>query len=257
VTVPGPQLLVASGITKRFGGVLALDSVSLDVAAGESVGIVGPNGAGKTTLFNCLLGLEVPDAGSVTFGGRRIDRMPVWRRSRLGIGRTFQRMELFEGMTVADHLLVAEQATSGTVRIWRDFLHRGGPTPGELHHVEEVLDLLGLADLAARPVDTLDLGHARLVELGRAMMGAPRLLMLDEPSSGLDTEDTGRLVGILNETRRSTGVAVILVEHDLSLVGAAVDRLYVLNFGKVLAAGPVDEVMGDPEVRRAYLGSTG
>ncbi len=249
-------LLVASGITKRFGGIMALDHVGLEVAPGEAVGIVGPNGAGKTTFFNCLFGLEEPDEGTVVFAGRRIDRLPVWKRSRLGIGRTFQRMELFEGMTVADHLLVAEQAASGTVRIWRDFLHRGGPAPDELRHVEEVLDLLGLAGLAGRPVDTLDLGHARLVELGRAMMGAPRLLMLDEPSSGLDADDTARLARILDETRRGTGVAVVLVEHDLALVESTVDRLVVLNFGKVLATGGVADVLGDPDVRRAYLGIT-
>jgi len=249
-------LLVASGISKQYGGIVALDHVDLAVGTGEAVGIVGPNGAGKTTLFNCLFGLEDPDEGTVVFGGRRIDRLPVWRRSRLGIGRTFQRMELFEGMTVADHLLVAEQAASGTVRVWRDFLHRGGPTPPELHHVEAVLDLLGLADLADRPVDALDLGHARLVELGRAMMGSPRLLMLDEPSSGLDVDDTARLGRILDETRRSTGVAVVLVEHDLSLVESTVDRLVVLNFGTVLATGGVAEVLADPEVRRAYLGTT-
>jgi branched-chain amino acid transport system ATP-binding protein len=252
----GDAVLVASGITKQFGGIVALDHVDLTVAAGEAVGIVGPNGAGKTTFFNCLFGLVEPDEGTIVFAGRRIDRLPVWRRSRLGIGRTFQRMELFEGMTVADHLLVAEQAASGTVRIWRDFLHRGGPTPAELRHVEQVLELLGLADLAERPVDTLDLGHARLVELGRAMMGTPRLLMLDEPSSGLDSGDTARLARILAETRRSTGVAVVLVEHDLALVESTVDRLVVLNFGKVLATGEVSQVLDDPEVRRAYLGTT-
>jgi len=249
-------LLAARGITKQFGGIVALDHVDMDVAAGEAVGVVGPNGAGKTTLFNCLFGLEVPDEGTVVFDGKRIDRLPVWKRSRMGIGRTFQRMELFEGMTVADHLLVAEQAASGTVRIWRDFVHRGGPTPAELDHVKEVLDLLGIADLAGRPIDTLDLGHARLVELGRAMMGSPRLLMLDEPSSGLDADDTARLSRILGESRRSTGVAVVLVEHDLALVESAVDRLVVLNFGKVLATGGVDEVLADPEVRVAYLGTT-
>ena len=247
-------LLAATGVTKQFGGIVALDHVDLDVRPGEAVGIVGPNGAGKTTFFNCLFGLEEPDEGTVVFAGRRIDRLPVWKRSRIGIGRTFQRMELFEGMTVADHLLVAEQAASGTVRIWRDLLHRGGPTPSELHHVETVLDRLGLADLADRPVDALDLGHARLVELGRAMMGTPRLLMLDEPSSGLDAEDTARIGRILGETRRSTGVAVVLVEHDLALVESAVDRLVVLNFGKVLADGGVADVLADPEVRRAYLG---
>jgi branched-chain amino acid transport system ATP-binding protein len=249
------KLLVASDITKSFGGIVALDHVALDVGRGESVGIVGPNGAGKTTLFNCLFGLVEPDEGTVIFNGRRIDRMPVWKRSRLGIGRTFQRMELFEGMTVADHLLVAEQAASGTVRIWRDFLHRGGPSPDELRHVEVILELFGLADLADRPVETLDLGHARLVELGRAMMGSPLLLMLDEPSSGLDAADTASMARILTEARRSTGVAVVMVEHDLGLVESTVDRLYVLNFGKVLATGAVDEVLRDPDVRRAYLGS--
>ena len=252
----GRQLLVARGITKQFGGIVALDHVDMDVAGGEAVGVVGPNGAGKTTLFDCLFGLEEPDEGTVVFDGTRIDGLPVWKRSRMGIGRTFQRMELFEGMTVADHLLVAEQAQSGTVRIWRDFLHRGGPTPTELQHVEEVLDLLGIGDLAGRPIDTLDLGHARLVELGRAMMGSPRLLMLDEPSSGLDADDTARLSRILGETRRTTGVAVLLVEHDLALVESAVDRLVVLDFGKVLASGPVDEVLAEPEVRQAYLGTT-
>ena len=249
-------LLAATGVTKQFGGIVALDHVDLEVGPGEAVGIVGPNGAGKTTLFNCVFGLIEPDEGTVQFDGRRIDHLPVWKRSRMGIGRTFQRIELFEGMTVADHLLVAEQAASGTVRIWRDFLHRGGPTPDELDHVQEVLGLLGLEDLAGRPVDTLDLGHARLVELGRAMMGRPRLLMLDEPSSGLDTEDTARLGRILDETRHGTGVAVLLVEHDLALVESTVDRLVVLDFGKLLASGAVAEVLGDPEVRRAYLGTT-
>jgi len=252
----GEELLLARGITKQFGGIVALDGVDLTVAAGEAVGVIGPNGAGKTTLFNCLFGLEQPDDGTVVFDGRRIDRLPVWKRSRMGIGRTFQRMQLFDGMTVADHLLVAEQAASGTVRIWRDLLHRGGPTPAELHHVEEVLELLGIVQLAGRPVETLDLGHARLVELGRAMMGTPRLLMLDEPSSGLDADDTARLSGILGATRRSTGVALLLVEHDLALVESIVDRLVVLNFGKVLASGTVAEVLAEPEVRRAYLGVT-
>ena len=156
-------------------------------AAGEAVGVVGPNGAGKTTLFNCLFGLEEPDEGSVVFNGRRIDRLPVWKRSRMGIGRTFQRMELFEGMTVADHLLVAEQAASGTVRIWRDFLHRGGPTPAELHHVEEVLDLLGTRRAGrparrdprprprpARRAGAGDDGQAPTADAGRAVLGARR-----------------------------------------------------------------------------------
>lgn len=251
----GPGLLVATDLTKRFGGLTALDGVSLRIGPGEAVGVIGPNGAGKSTLFDCLSGIEPPDAGTVIFDGRRIDRLPTWRRSRLGIGRTFQRLELFEGMTVADHLLVAEQAHTGTVRIWRDFLHRGGPTPAELDHVRGMLDALGLADVAEQPVSTLDLGRARLVELGRALMGSPRLVLLDEPSSGLDVDDTRRLAAVLADVRARSGVAVVLIEHDLALVGSVVDRLVVLDLGRVLADGPTDEVLAAPEVRRAYLGA--
>ncbi len=247
-------LLVAEGVSKRFGGVIALSELSFEVAEGEAVGIVGPNGAGKTTLFNCLLGQLAPDTGTVTFDGSRIDRMPTWKRSRLGIGRTYQRMELFNGMTVADHLLVAEQARSGRIRLWRDLVHHGGPRPYELAHVEEVLSLLGLDDMADRLVDGLSLGHGRLVELGRAMMGRPRLLMLDEPSSGLDAAETSRLSRILAEVRQGQGTAVVLVEHDLQLVEEVVDRLHVLDFGRMIATGSVEEVLADPEVRRAYLG---
>ena len=247
--------MVVTDLTKRFGGLVALDAVSLRVRAGEAVGVIGPNGAGKSTLFNCLSGLASPDAGTIIFGGRRIDRMAAWRRSRLGIGRTFQRLELFEGMTVADHLLVAEQSHTGTVRIWRDLLHRGGPSPAELDHVRHVLDLLGLDDVADQPVATLDLGRARLVELGRALMGSPRLLLLDEPSSGLDVADTGRLAETLADVRHRSGVAVVLVEHDLDLIHAVVDHLVVLDLGRVLADGPTSEVLAQPEVRRAYLGA--
>ncbi len=250
------DLLVVTGLTKRFGGLTALDGVSLRVAPGEAVGIIGPNGAGKSTLVDCLSGVTAADAGTVLLDGRRIDGAPVWRRSRQGIGRTFQRLELFEGMTVADHLLVAEQAQTGTVRIWRDLLHRGGPTPDELERVRAVLAQLGLADVAERPVATLDLGRARLVELGRALMGAPRLLLLDEPSSGLDVGDTTRLAGVLDDVRRRSGAAVVLIEHDLAVVEAVADRLVVLDLGRVLADGPVATVLADPAVRRAYLGTS-
>lgn len=250
----GGDLLVATGISKQFGGIVALSELSLTVGRGEVLGVVGPNGAGKTTLFNCLLGLLRPDTGTVRFDGVRIDRLPVWKRSRLGIGRTYQRMELFRGMTVADHLLVADEAHDGGIRLWRDLVHHGGPDVGRLARVEDVLRLLGLQDVADRPVDGLSLGHGRLVELGRAMMGQPKLLMLDEPSSGLDVTETSRLADILTEVRQAEGTAVVLVEHDLQLVRDVVDRLCVLDFGRLIANGTVDEVLEDPQVRRAYLG---
>lgn len=248
-------LLSARGVSRQFGGITALSDVTFEVGEGEAVGLVGPNGAGKTTLFDCMLGLTRPDAGTVEFDGHRIDRMPVWRRSRLGIGRTYQRIELFQGMTVADHLLVAEQAGAGLGRLWHDLVHRARPTPAELDQVGSTLRLLGVEDLADCPVDVLSLGHARLVELGRAMMGRPRLLMLDEPSSGLDAAETARLSAIIGDIRREQGTAVVLVEHDLQLVEAVVDRLHVLDFGRTLAVGPVDEVMADERVRHAYLGA--
>lgn len=248
------SLLTARGISKRFGGIVALTRLDFDVSEGEAVGLVGPNGAGKTTLFDCLMGVTAPDTGTVLFDGRRIDRLPIWRRSQLGIGRTYQRMELFRGMTVADHLLVAEQAHRGTVQVWSDAIHRTRPRPEQLRRVEFMLRLLDLEELADRPVEILSLGHARLVELGRAMMGSPRLVMLDEPSSGLDITETGRLSAILARLRSDQGTAVVLVEHDLQLVEEVVDRLYVLDFGRMIAVGQVGEVMADEHVRRAYLG---
>jgi len=161
------ELLEATRIAKRFGGIKALDDVSLSVGTGAAVGLVGPNGAGKTTLFNCLLGLLRPDEGRIVFDGRDLIGLPVHRRARLGIGRTFQRMELFAGMTVREHLLVAERARLGTGRLWKDLLNRGAPTAEEEAEADAVLDLVGLTAVADRAIEALTLGHGRLVELGR------------------------------------------------------------------------------------------
>jgi len=247
-------LLEADGISKRFGGIVALAPMSLSVEPGETVGVVGPNGAGKTTLFNCLLGLVPPDTGTISFGGRRIDTMPTFRRAHLGIGRTFQRLELFTGMTPRQHLLVTERVRAGTGRLWKDLLGLGRPSPGEEAVAEELLALVGLAGRADEPVEALSLGTGRLVELARALVGEPRLLMLDEPSSGLDAADAANLVAILRRVAADKGTAIVLVEHDLDLVAATVARLVVLDFGRVIADGPVDEVLAAPAVRRAYLG---
>jgi len=247
-------LLEATGISKQFGGVVALSELTLRVEQGEALGIVGPNGAGKTTLFNCLLGLERPDAGSVFFDGVRIDGMPTFRRSRLGIGRTFQRLELFMGMTPREHLLVTTRVRAGTGRLWKDLVGLSRPRPEEQRVVESLLDLVGLADVADVPVEALSLGRGRLVELARALVGPPRLVMLDEPSSGLDDAETGELVRILARMRRESATAVVLVEHDLEMVAAAVGRLVVLDFGRLIADGPVADVLADPAVRHAYLG---
>ena len=249
----GP-LLEAVEISKRFGGVAALSDVSLDVGEGEAVGLVGPNGAGKTTLFNCLLGLTRPDAGRVTFKEVDLSHLPVHRRARLGIARTFQRVELFAELTVQDHLLIAERARRGDGGLVSDLLGRGRPGPDERARVAEVLDLVGLKRAAELPIEALTLGHARLVELGRALMTDADLLLLDEPSSGLDRVESLALAGILRKVQDERGTAILLVEHDLEMVQRVVTRLFVLDSGAVLASGPVDEVLGDARVRQAYLG---
>ena len=248
------SLLEAVGVSKRFGGVLALDEVSIDVGEAEAVGLVGPNGAGKTTFFNCLLGSLRPDGGRVTFKGTDLTRLPVHRRARLGIGRTFQRVELFAGLTVGEHLLIAERARHGRGGLLSDLLGGGRPTAAEQQRVAEMVELVGLGGAADTPVEALSLGHARLVELGRALIAEPDLLLLDEPSSGLDRVEALALAAILRSTQEERRTAVLLVEHDLEMVQRVVTRLFVLESGSVLAAGSVDDVLGDDRVRRAYLG---
>jgi branched-chain amino acid transport system ATP-binding protein len=247
-------LLEARGVTKRFAGISALDDVSLTVEAGEAVGLIGPNGAGKTTFFNCVLGMVRPDGGSVLLDGTDITRKPVYRRARLGLGRTFQRMELFSGMTVRDHLSVAERSRVGSGSLWRDALNLSKPTADERERTDATLALLGLGDVADRPVESLSLGRGRLVELGRALMTNPQLLLLDEPSSGLDQHETQELVRTLQAVQQERGTAIVLVEHDVDMVRAFASRLYVLDFGTLIAHGTTQQVMADDAVRRAYLG---
>jgi branched-chain amino acid transport system ATP-binding protein len=251
----GEPLLEARGITKRFDGIRALSAVDLDVRPGECVGLIGPNGAGKSTFFDCLTGRLVPDAGQVRFRGQLLDGRSGPARARLGMARTFQRSELFAGMTVADHLLVAIQARSGRARVWRDLAGQGRPTAVETRRAEEVLALVGLAGHRDRPVESLTLGQARLVELGRALACDPVLLFLDEPSSGLDRDEAGAVAAVLEGVRDRSGTAILLTEHDVPFVRRLATRLYVLDAGQVLAEGPTGEVLADPAVRAAYLGA--
>ena len=249
-----PPILEARGITKRFSGITALDDISLDVAPGEVVGLIGPNGAGKTTFFNCLLGMLRPEHGTVVLDGQDITALPVYRRARLGIGRTFQRLELFSGMTVREHFLVTERARSGTGRLWKDLLNRSKPTAEEQALAERMLDIVGLQAEADKPVESLSLGRGRLVELGRALMTQPKLLLLDEPSSGLDVKETAGLADKLAAVQAEHEFAVLLVEHDVEMVSNLVTRLYVFDFGELIAGGPTAAVLGDEAVRKAYLG---
>ena len=249
-----PALLRSRGITKRFSGISALTDVDLDVDPGEMVGLIGPNGAGKTTFFNCLLGMLRPESGTVTFDGHDITGLPVHRRARLGFGRTFQRLELFSGMTVREHFLVTERARNRSGSLWKDLLNLSKPTKDEQALAEQMLDVVGLQAEADKPVESLSLGRGRLVELGRALMTQPKLLLLDEPSSGLDVRETDSLAERLATVQAQHEFAVLLVEHDVEMVSSLVTRLYVLDFGELIASGPTADVLGDASVRKAYLG---
>ena len=247
-------VLEATGVTKNFSGIVALDDVSLQVEAGERVGLIGPNGAGKTTFFNCVLGVLRPDGGQVLLEGRDIGGLPVHARALLGIGRTFQRIELFAESTVREHLLIAERTRRGDGRLWKDLLGLGRPRSEEIARCDEVLELLGLADLADEPIERLSLGKGRLVEVGRALMTDPKLLLLDEPSSGLDREETADLARTLQDVQAAQGFAILLVEHDVELVSSFTGRCYALDFGCLIASGPTAEVMASDVVRTAYFG---
>ena len=247
-------LLDARGITKRFAGITALNAVNLDVGDAEIVGLIGPNGAGKTTLFNCLLGLSRPDDGSVAFLGQDLSKVAPHQRARLGIARTFQRIELFAGMTVREHLLVAERSRRNDGALWKDVLLGGKPKADENTRVDAMLDLFELTADADRQIEALSLGRGRVVELARALMLEPKLLLLDEPSSGLDVDESAVIAQKLREVNESKGVAILLVEHDIAMVRELVARVFVLDFGTLIAQGPTADVFGDVAVQSAYLG---
>jgi len=248
-------LLEVSGVSKSFGGIAAVSDMTLTVSRGESVGLVGPNGAGKTTLFNCICGQLKPEQGTISLEGDSIAELPVYKRARKGIGRTYQRVEVFADMSVKEHLLVAERARRGDGHLWQDLCNMSSPKTEELDRVAEILDLVGIADRADIPVSALGLGTCRLVELARALVAEPILLLADEPSSGLDMRETEELAQVLRTLQKERGMAVLLVEHDLSMVGAVVDRTLVMDLGCMIAEGTFADVMADPRVRNAYLGT--
>jgi branched-chain amino acid transport system ATP-binding protein len=250
------SLLEVEEITKRFAGITALYDVSLQVEPGEIVGLIGPNGAGKTTLFDCLTGLLRPDAGRVTFDGQLITQLRADDRARLGIARTFQRCELWPGLSVRDHLLVAEAGCRGNGGLVRDLRTRGRTSDDERDRADTMLARLGLLDDRDRSIEELSLGRARLVELARALEMEPRLLLLDEPSSGLGRAEMLEVGAVIDRVRRERDTGILLVEHDLEMVRRFTERLYVINAGQLIAAGPTHAVMADPIVRAAYLGVT-
>ena len=239
-------LLEAEQVVMRFGGVVALDNASVDVDPGLVTGLIGPNGAGKTTLFNVVTGLLPPTSGTVKFDGVDITRAGVSKRSQMGIARTFQKLEAFNTLSAFDNVRVAVEKNHRAK--WK---HR---RVNDVAH--EMLGKVGLDDVADVTVGTLPTGSARLVELARALACRPRALLLDEPSSGLNEEETSSIGQLLLElvADKDNDLAVLLVEHDMSFVMGVCARIHVLDFGKIIAVGTSMEVQADSAVRAAYLG---
>jgi branched-chain amino acid transport system ATP-binding protein len=252
-----PDALTLDDVTVRFGGITALDGVSLRVARGEVCGLIGPNGAGKTTLFDVISGVRAPDHGTVRMGGADVTSTSAVVRARRGMRRTFQRVQTFGWLTVEDNVLSALEWRGGGGGLLADLVW--SPTRRRRERARraraaEVLELCGLRAVRHELAGSLPIGLARMVEVGRAIVDAPQVLLLDEPTSGLDEAEAHRLGERIESIRGEEGCAVVLVEHDVGFVMRQCDRIVVLDLGRVLAVGAPAEIQADPAVRAAYLG---
>ncbi|MGN6779895.1 MAG: ABC transporter ATP-binding protein [Marmoricola sp.] len=238
------SLLRVEDVTVQFGGVTAVDKASFKVEAGTVTGLIGPNGAGKTTCFNVITGLQRPTSGKVVLDGHDVTRLPVHRRARRGVGRTFQRLEAFGSLTVRDNVRTALEIHAGIGGWFR---------PSPAYRADELLERVGVAAYADERADSIPTGAARLLELARALACDPRLLLLDEPSSGLDESETDAFGALLLDLA-AEGRTVLMVEHDMDLVMGVCRDIHVLDFGRIIAAGSPAEIRSDPVVQKAYLG---
>lgn len=252
-------MLELKGVTKRFGGLTAVDDVSLVVKEGEVFSIIGPNGAGKSTLFNCINGLYQVSDGSVWFKGEDITGKKPHQVAKRGLSRTFQNLELFSKMTTMENLMLGRH-----IHMKTNFLNtptmlwpKGNAAKEEIRHrqrVEEIIDLLDLQAVRNRYTSQLPYGRQKIVELGRALATEPSILLLDEPAAGLNLEEKEELVFWINDIKRQFDVTILIIEHNMQLVKAISDRIMALNFGKAIIIGEPDEVVSHPEVVKAYLG---
>jgi ABC-type branched-subunit amino acid transport system ATPase component len=247
--------LVLDGITVRFGGLVAVDGLTLDAPFGRLTGLIGPNGAGKTTTFNVCSGLQAPAAGRVFLDDRDVTPIDAASRARLGLGRTFQRMELFASMTVAENVALGREAGYATRNPWRQMVASRAERRAVADAVDEALDVCGLFGIAGRRAADLSTGQRRLVELARAHASRFRMVLLDEPSSGLDPGETEELGRIIQRWVAELGMGVLLVEHDMALVMDVCQFIHVLDFGQLIFSGTPAEVRASPAVQAAYLGT--
>lgn len=246
-------------ITKTFGGLKALDDLSFAVEKGEIYSVIGPNGAGKSTLFNCINSIYAPDEGSILFAGTDLTSLNTSKVASLGIARTFQNIELFSRMTTMDNLMLGRHLhmKTGLLAASLMIMRRTSAAREEIQHrrkVEEIIDFLDLHAVRDKPVSELPYGIQKIVELGRALCMEPELVLLDEPSSGLNNEEREDLIYWIRDIHDEFGITVLMIEHNMQVVVDISDRILVINFGKKLAEGSAEQVVNHPEVIKAYLG---